>query len=57
MRHAALDRTTLRPTETHAGDPDHFGMIGDSPNDPDVANAEGSSDARGAHGGGPSRGA
>ena len=48
-RHAALDRLLLRPTETYAGDPDHCRMIGDSPNDPGVANAWDSSDARGAY--------
>ena len=48
-RHAALDRLLLRPTETFAGDPDHCRMMDDSPNDPGVANAWDSSDARGAH--------
>ena len=48
-RHAALDRLLLRPTETYAGDPDHCRMMDDSPNDPGVANAWDSSDARGAY--------
>ena len=48
-RHAALDRLLLRPTETYAGDPDHCRMMVDSPNDPGVANAWDSSDARGAY--------
>ena len=48
-RHAALDRLLLRPTETFAGDPDHCRMMDDSPNDPGVANAWDSSDARGAY--------
>ena len=56
-RHAALDRLLLQPTETFAGDPDHCRMMGDSPNDPGIANAWDSSDARGAHGDRPSRGA
>ena len=56
-RHAALDCLLLRPTETFAGDPDHCRMMDDSPNDPGVANAWGSSDTRGAHGIRPSRGA
>ena len=56
-RHAALDRLLLRPIETFAGDPDHCRMMDDSPNDPGVANAWGSSDTRGAHGIRPSRGA
>ncbi len=49
-RHAAKDRLLLRPTETYAGDPDHCRMMNDYPNDPGVANAWDSSDARGAHG-------
>lgn len=56
-RHAALDRTLLRPTEAFVGDPDQCRMIDDIPNDPGVASAWNTSDARGAHGGGPSRGA
>ena len=56
-RHAALDQILLRPTETCAGDPEHCQMMDDSPNDPGVSNAWGSSDARGAHGRGPSYGA
>ena len=48
-RHAALDRLLLRPIETFAGDPDHCRMMDDSPNDPGVANAWDSSDARGAY--------
>ena len=48
-QHAALDRLLLRPTETYAGDPDHCRMMDDSPNDPGVANAWDSSDARGAY--------
>ena len=55
-RHAALDRLLLRPTETFAGDPDHCRMMDDSPNDPGVANAWDSSDARGAHEDRPPRG-
>ena len=46
---AALDRLLLRPTETYAGHPDHCRMMDDSPNDPGVANAWDSSDARGAY--------
>ena len=56
-RHAALDRLLLRPTETFAGDPDHCRMMDDSPNNPGVANAWDSSDARGAHEDRPPRGA
>ena len=60
-RHAALGRLLLRPTETltetFAGDPDHCRMMDDSPNDPGVANAWDSSDARGAHEDHPHRGA
>ena len=56
-RHAALDRLLLRPTETFAGDPDHCRMMDDSPNDPGVANAWDSFDARGAHEDRPHRGA
>ena len=53
--HAALDRLLLRLTETCAGDPDHCRMIDDSANDPGVANAWDSSDARGVHEDRPSR--
>ena len=46
-----------RDVETYAGDPDHCRMMDDSPNDPGVANAWGSSDARGVHEDRPHRGA
>ena len=52
-----LLRLLLRPTETFAGDPDHCRMMDDSPNDPGVAHAWDSSDARGAHEDHPHRGA
>ena len=46
-----------RGKKTFAGDPDHCRMMDDSPNDPGVANAWDSSDARGAHEDRPHRGA
>ena len=49
LREVSRDRLLLRPTETFAGDPDHRRMMDDPPNDPGVANAWDSSDARGAH--------
>ena len=55
-RHAALDRLLLRPTETFAGDPDYCRRMDDAPNDPGVANAWDSSDARGGHEDLPPRG-
>ena len=52
------DKYEERPTETYAGDQDHCRMMDDSPDDPRVAkNFWDSSDARSAHGDGPSRGA
>ena len=45
----------LLPTETYAGDPEKCSRMDDSPDDPGISNAWGSSDARGASGGGPSR--
>ena len=56
-RHAALDRILLIPTETYVGDPEQCSRMDDSPDDPGISNAWDSSDARGASGGGPSRGA
>ena len=35
--HAALDRILLRRTETYAGDPEHYHMMDDSPDDPGVS--------------------
>ena len=56
--HAALDRILLLPAETYAGDPGTAcSRMDDSPDDPGISNAWDSSDARGASGGGPSRGA
>ena len=56
-RQAALDRILLRPTGKCADDPKHYRMMDSSSNDPGVSNAWDFSDARGAHGGGPSRSA
>ena len=47
----------LLPTETYAGDPEKCSRMDDSPDDPGISNPWDSSDARGASGGGPSRGA
>ncbi len=58
---AAMRLWTASPCDrqTHAGDSEHCRMTDDDPpnNDPGVANARDSSDARGAHGDGPNRGA
>ena len=52
-----MDRILLRPTETHAGDPEHYRMMDNSPNGPGVSNALDISDARDVYGGGPNCGA
>ena len=57
MGASAMDRILLRPTETHAGDPEHYRMMDNSPNGPGVSNALDISDARDVYGGGPNCGA
>ena len=50
-------RNIVSVPQTYVGDPEQCRRVDDSPDDPGISNALGSSDARGASGGGPSRGA